>query len=194
MTSFVYRIRLLGVTGYIAHWLRYYAQLGNDCLQPLIVYAGDVLKIETYNMYGGYLILGCGLSASFVMLITEIAYMRCVRPLLPASFQTSVEDMKDYYTKISVGYGYSNARAISASKERLLPAQTPRLANMVMAHHRNAMEKSGKKIMMSSSQSIAGTPVIANPQYNTTYNTNANYNFYQYENSKTNFRNRFGIQ
>lgn len=75
ITAFNLELEQLGMTGMISHFVDFYANLGNDCLKPNIIYAGDVRKIEMLHMYGSYMVLGCGLIGSLGVLLMEIVYM-----------------------------------------------------------------------------------------------------------------------
>ena len=173
------------MTGYIAHWHKYFDQTGNDCLKPTIVYAGDVLKIDLRNMYGGYCILACGCAFSIVSIIVEVLFGRVVVPNLPESFRRKKDNIKNYYNSILVGYGYSNARPDTPSRQALLEARRNnapnKLANIVMAQKAKAAEGVSNGVNNNGGQF---NTVYDNVQ-TSKYNTKQSYNIFNYDSASS---------
>lgn len=186
------------------HWFKYYNQLGNDCLHPTLVYAGDVRKVELMHMHGCYLVLGFGIAASVVAIISELLYWKAIRPFLPDSFTNSNVSIMDYYNKIFIGYGYSNHKVVSPVRPKKDPV--PSNKNTTLAVARNDIDNNNKSTTPSSRSSLGSansrTGLYDNRQQNTNYNTKQNYNSRQnyinnysnyISNQKSEFRTKFGI-
>lgn len=174
------------MTGYIAHWHKYFEQTGNDCLKPTIVYAGDVLKIDLRNMYGSYCVLAFGCAFSLVSVVVEVLFGRVVIPNLPESFRRKKDNVKSYYNSVLVGYGYSNARPDTPSKQSLIDSRKNnvpnKLANIVLAQKAKGADSNGVGVN-------GNINVNNNNQFNTVYdnvgstkyNTKSNYNIFNYD-------------
>lgn len=202
---FSFRIHELGGAGFLVHWFKYYNQLGNDCLHPTLVYAGDVRKVELLHMYGCYVVLGFGLVSSAIAIVSELLYWKAIRPYLPDSFKSSNVSVMDYYNKIFIGYGYSNVRVMS-------PVKTKNAANKNDSPHMGFGRNNGgggennNKAISSSRTSLGSansrTGLYDGRQQNNNYNTKQNYNSRQnytnnysnyVSNQKSEFRSKFGI-
>ena len=195
----------LGAAGFIVHWMKYYAQLGNDCLQPTLIYAGDVRKIELLHVYGSYVILGFGMAASAVIFALELGFFNFIRPHLPHSWKTkSNANAMDYYNKIFIGYGYSNVRAMSPVKKKAPAAATtaaptagPSRGAVPAA---NAMKKAKPGVDSSlpgMSREMLGSATSRTGLYDSGNKSgfNAKTNFYNNYNYgvKSNFKTKFGM-
>jgi len=209
----------LGEAGFIVHWMKYYEQLGNDCLHPTLIYAGDVRKIELLHMYGSYIILGIGMALSIVVIFLELGFWKFIRPYLPQKWTTSNSDAMDYYNKIFIGYGYSNVRAMSPVKKKNavpgsknisigmtagssgIPANPVRKGIVPSAFNNPRVNNSrtatkgpqdnGRDVGSASSRT--GLYDSGTAPAKTQYNSRANYNYYNYG-VKANFKTRFGMQ
>jgi hypothetical protein len=200
----------LGMAGFIVHWMKYYEQLGNDCLQPTLVYAGDVRKIELLHMYGSYVILGLGVTTSFIVFLMEVAFWKMIRPCLPEKWKVSNASAMDYYNKIFIGYGYSNIRTMSPTKKKLPKSKQAGAAtkgsNIASNNNNNLVAENSKAALaqvVSGGASSGVTPTRESSASsrtelydsgNSSYNTRAHYNYYNYGTTKGNFRTRFGMQ
>lgn len=197
------------MTGLVSHWHKYFAQLGNDCMYPLIVYAGDVRKIELLHMHGSYVVLGCGLLVSAVVLIIEMLYLG----LRPKANKPS--QMQGLYNKVQTfGRGGS-----PTAQEPLIrgPGQVraANLANFAQAPGRpddlatKAWRQAQQVASPANSPPRAPRAAAAGlldpslpPQYNTiyenqaanAYNTTASFNYYNYGDGAKNYRSKFGMQ
>lgn len=193
------RIHELGGAGFLVHWFKYYNQLGNDCLHPTLVYAGDVRRVELLHMYGCYVVLGFGLTASAIAIVCELLYWKAIRPFLPDSFKMSNVSVMDYYDKIFIGYGYSNDRVH-------MPVGGKNSAAKKEDEKSAARNENNNKVSPSSRSSLGSatsrTGLYDNRQQNTNYNTKQNYNSRQnyinnYSNfistQKSEFRSKFGF-
>lgn len=178
------------MTGYIAHWHKYFDQTGNDCLKPTIVYAGDVLKIDLRNMYGSYCVLAMGVCFSLVSVTVEILFGKIVVPNLPESFRRKKDNIRNYYDSALIGYGYSNARPDTPSKQQLLEGGRKQgtLANVVLAQKNRISETNNNN-------NNSGSGSVHSSQFNTVYdnlqttkyNTKSNYNLFNYD-QKSSYR------
>ena len=171
------------------------------------MYAGDVRKIEIMHMYGCYVVLGMGLAASVIALVVELLYWKAIRPFLPDSFKSSNVSVMDYYNKIFIGYGYSNARVMSPVRAKNNATTGNKAEPSIIGVARTVTENNNKA--MSSSRTSLGSASSRTGLYDgsrqqqpTSYNTKQNYNSRQnyvnnysnyVSNQKTNFRSKFGI-
>lgn len=201
----------LGMAGFVVHWMKYYAQIGNDCLHPTVVYAGDVRKIEVLHMFGSYVVLGLGMLASLVIFFGEILYWKMIRPCLPEKWKTD-SSTHDIYNKIFVGYGYSNVRpntpaAVKKPPVPLSIAQTLKPPIYVQGQgNPNAANPTAAVAASTGPAPQAKTPQTGtsdnfaagmyNPNYSANYNTRNNYNYYNFgqgNRQSTNFATKFGM-
>lgn len=202
------RILELGGAGFLVHWFKYFNQLGNDCLHPTLVYAGDVRRVEMMHMHGCYVILGVGVTASVIAFVLELLYWKGIRPFLPESFRTSNVSVMDYYNKIFIGYGYSNARVMTPKKSKNTTTTRTTSSLFSFGRHNNNNNNNENKGRTSPRESIGSansrTGLYDNRQQNnnytnnakTSYNTTKNYmnNYSNYAaTQKSEFRTKFGL-
>lgn len=193
------------MAGFIVHWMKYYAQLGNDCLHPTVVYAGDVRKIEVLHMFGSYVILGLGIGISLVFFTGEVLYWRLIRPCLPEKWKADSSNAHDYYNKVFVGYGYSNVRPNSPAKAKPVPnaasiAQAMKPATISTAAGSSSglppTAANGQIQRVQTKNTSENMPTgLYDPNLSGNYNTRTNYNYYNYGSQKagTNFSTKFGM-
>lgn len=193
------------MAGFVAHWMKYYDQLGNDCLHPTVVYAGDVRKIEMMHMYGSYVVLLGGMALSILFFVAELLYWHCIRPSLPEKWKSSTYNTLDYYNKVFVGYGYSNVR-LESPQSKVKPAtQIPTfvqsmkgpaapVAPVTFGIGPAAAAAGDSMAQVPRTGSSVNSDSIYNPNYTGSYNTRTNYNYYKYGGQKgTNYTARFGM-
>lgn len=194
------------------HWFKYFNQLGNDCLHPTLVYAGDVRRVEMMHMHGNFVVLGVGVTASVIAIILELLYWKGIRPYLPQSFRTSNVSVMDYYNKIFIGYGYSNHRVMSPVKSKPAGAGATRTSSSLLSFGRNSgnvINNNNDKTGTSTPRESLGsansrTGLYDNRQQNNNYINNAKNNYNTTKNyinsysnyaatQKSEFRSKFGL-
>ncbi|KAI1287992.1 Glutamate receptor ionotropic, kainate 3 [Halotydeus destructor] len=195
-------IEELGIIGLIAHWMRHYAQLGNDCLKPLIIYAGDVRKIECLHMYGSYVVLAAGLVASFFVFGGEVSYVKFFKKKEPTQSQNPLQSL---YGLKATGVGYIGRVGTPTSRQQLLAPGQNKAANLNFVQpivrdvdmrnkfNRAAVRPVAMPTLEQLQQSPPGGPAYSPPTGNP-FNSNANFDYYSYEQHKTNFKSKFGMQ
>jgi hypothetical protein len=191
----------LGAAGFIVHWMKYYEQLGNDCLHPNLIYAGDVRKIELLHMYGSYVILALGMTASLIVFALELIFWNLISPYLPHTWKTSNVNAMDYYNKIFIGYGYSNVRTMSPAKKKMIAPIIP-IQGSSKGNSSNLLgSTAGRKIPSKTipdrgmrrdlPSAISRTGLYDNVGPKTSnFNTKANFNYYNYG-VRANFKTKF---
>lgn len=68
-------LRFIMRTGLAQKWRRKYEVLGNDCLETVIINAGDVDKIEFRHVELGFWLLSASLLCGFIFLIIEVIWL-----------------------------------------------------------------------------------------------------------------------
>ena len=191
------------MAGFIVHWMKYYAQLGNDCLHPTVVYAGDVRKIEVLHMFGSYVVLGVGIGISMIAFVAEYLYAKFIRPCLPEKWKADSSTAHDYYNKIFVGYGYSNVRPTTPTKQKvqtvpggstLSLAMRPPATAAPLINSGPVMNGTLPRVQLKNTSENLPTGLY-DPNLSGNYNSRTNYNYYNYGNNKnaTNFSTNFGM-
>lgn len=68
-------LRFIMLTGLAQKWRRKYEVLGNDCLETVIINAGDVDKIGLRHVELGFWLLSAGLACGFFFLVFEVIWL-----------------------------------------------------------------------------------------------------------------------
>lgn len=182
-----FRISLLARSGLSYYWRREFSVLGNDCMYPLIVHAGDVKKIDVKHMTGSLMVLAKGLAAGLFVLLCELVYHHWKRGRIPAlkswlTFGRSGSAVSHWDEATNTRYTAFDKKNVSKAKLQFIHPKTM----MVPVQERWNNQRPrllGLNLPSTDYDALYSSPAA--------YNTDDNFQYYTYDGLKPGIRPKF---